>query len=197
MPRTFLFFWEECMIATLTEIKTLLGISDTTYDAILQVYMPIVQAKIITLTNNAFLSNKAHSSDTISFDTHTATDSEGGFVDDSYLSAAVNIRVDGSKYNDGYYTVSSVADGAIVVSETFTTETAENTVTINQVNFPEGLKIVFAQMCWYSANSAKDTGVISEALGGYSVTYDKTAGMGGYPKSISDGLKPYTIARYY
>jgi hypothetical protein len=173
------------MIISLADVKTLLGITDTTYDTLLNLELPMIQDSILTYLNRKFKQDLCYSASTIAFGANSITDSANGFVDAGLFLG--DYIVEGSKYNDGYYTVSVVAVGTLTTAETLTTETAGSTVLITKVNFPKELKLIMAKMAGYTIKNKY--GVKSESFSRYSVSYDSNSSyISGYPDSITGGL---------
>ena len=135
------------MIITLADVKTLLGISNTNYDSYLNLTLPMIQDSIVNFCKNYFKDSLAYSAETISFSTNSISDSSSGFLTNELFSD--NYIVQGSKYNDGFYTVSNVAAGILTTAETLKTETAGNTILITRVVFPKELGLVMANMAGY------------------------------------------------
>ena len=167
------------MIATAAEIKTLLGITSSDYDDMIDELLPLVQAAIVDYTNNKFRSElvsiKASTIAFVNGTPSTITDSGSGFLDPgNFLDAAQEIVVEGSKYNDGNYQVASVAAGVITLADgvALVDEAADQYVRISMVSWPPPLKQFAAKAIGYEINkSGSGGGVKSEKIGGYSVSY--------------------------
>ena len=179
------------MIATLAEVKSILGISVNTQDTQLAAIMPCVQRDILDYLNQDFR-NTAYLSigKTISFSTVTISDSGSGFTTAGFVPG--NIVIEGSKYNDGYYTVTNVTAGALTISESLVTELAGSEVTITKCVYPPSLKIPFS----FLSKAVIDSGLIpefkSETLpDGYRIDF----GIGGYPQHIVAMLDKYRKVR--
>jgi hypothetical protein len=165
-------------IITQAEVKTLLQITNTTYDTLISTLIPIVQKNVIRYCRNSFLNtNFQYEASTVAFvavsgETHAKiTDSESQFVEYDFIAGDYKIRW--SKYNDKIVTVSTVEAGTLTLAEgeILVTEAAENSVMITKVEFPEDIKIPVAQYINYLITKSGKL-VKSESLpGGYSVTY--------------------------
>lgn len=176
------------MIISLADVKTILGISNTNSDTMLNLVLPMVQSSIIEFCKNHFKDSLAYSAETISFSGTSILDSSSGFVTAELFSD--NYLIEGSKYNDGIFTVSNVAAGTLTVSETTRTETAGNTILITRVVFPKELGFIMAKMAGYTIKNK--FGVKSESISNYSVSYDSSSTyITGYPDSITAGLLKY------
>lgn len=181
------------MIATLTEVKNILDITDNLKDAQITTFLPIVQDEIIEYLNNYFITNVYYATQSISFSASSILDSGNGFITNGIITG--NIFVDGSKYNDGLYTVSNVTTGALTISETLINESAGENVRITVVQFPKALQKPFADMISWSINQNQDLyGIKREVLpDGYSIEYDTT--LTNYPKSIIVPLNKWRKVR--
>jgi hypothetical protein len=175
------------MITTRAEIKTLLKISTTTYDDIIDLLLPIIQDDIMSFLKNKFiLSDIEVWKGGISFSGNTITDASSTFLTEGFV--AGNIVVQDSKLNNGFYTVTNVTANTLTVSEDLTTESAENVIKINQIKYPQGLKLIFANMIGFTLNVKH--GVKSESISRYSVSYanDVQSLINGYPDTITRPL---------
>lgn len=175
------------MITTRTNVKTLLKIDSTTYDDLIDSLLPMIQDDILSFLKNKFILKDVEIwTNTISFTGNTILDSASGFVTAGFV--AGNIVVQDSKKNDGFYTLTTVAAGILTISETLLTETADNNIKINQVKYPKGLELIFANMIGFALNNKH--GVKSESISRYSVTYanDTQSLINGYPDTITRPL---------
>jgi hypothetical protein len=181
------------MIATLTEVKTILGITTTDKDVHFTGLMPVVQDDIIQYLNNYFLIDVYYDSRTISFSASSILDSANGFISNGLING--NVYVSGTRYNNGLYTVSNVTAGTLTVGETLITESAGDKVRITVVQFPQSLKKAFADMLSWSVNQTQDIyGIKTETLpDGYKIEYDTT--LVGYPKSVVSQLNRWRKVR--
>lgn len=175
------------MITTRANIKTLLQISDTTYDDLIDLELPIIQDDILTFLKNKFkAADISILADTISFTGNTILDSGNGFVTAGFI--AGDIVVQDSKLNDGFYTLTNVAAGILTVSESLKTEAADNVIRITQVLYPKGLELIAANMLKH--NMSAKHGIKSESISRYSVSYanDVSSLINGYPDQITRPL---------
>jgi len=172
------------MIAILSEIKSLLGISGTDQDARITAMMEPVEWDIIEECNNYFTTSTRYSGPA-EFEAGKIK-AEG--IDDIFQSGDW-VLIDGTTRNNGYTKVIGVAPGEIEISGT-TDETA--TCTINLVSVPVSLKIYYARMIGYLLARADDAGVKSESIGNYSYSLGEDTG---YPVSIISGLSKWKLAK--
>ncbi len=94
-----------------------------------------------------------------------------------------------SLQNKRIASTTSLTAGILTVTEDLLTESAENIVKINQVQYPKGIELVFANMLGFILSNKH--GVKSESIARYSVSYNNDAQnlLNGYPDSV---IKPLT-----
>lgn len=186
------------MIATSTQIKSILGITDSTYDTRITTLMPMVFEDIIRLTNNQFLNhNFSFSGDitpTVAGGPVYSFDCADGGMDDEHFVAGDILYCDGSGRNDRYFTTTVIADTKITVTEQVYSEDEFSGKLILAV-FPADLAIVYARMIGYQLDSAAKAGITHETILDYSVTRTENATGAGYPKEIMLSLARYTNVR--
>lgn len=197
------------MIATLDEIKELLGLTGSEYDAQIQAYMPLVQDFIIEFCKNDFASGGLnHTSGTTSFvkADKKIVDEEGTFASDPDLRGSKDIVVSYSLKNNGNFTISpavEITDTEIVVDEALIDEANEDgfPITIRAVEYPKALKIPYANMIWFkvktSGSGVGAGGIKSKKLDSFSVEYSTENMQNGYLKTHLQELAPFKkITRY-
>jgi len=177
------------VIATLAEIKTLLGIADTTKDAQITALIPLVEDDLLTYCNNSFESAIAtwggSVTPTQSGTTYTLI---GSGFSDSLIVTGDYIHVVGTLRNDGYYHVTNISDTVITV-DTATINESAISASISAVEIPAGLKIYFAKMIGWNLYNFKSSGLSSESIGNYSYSMkDGASGDAGYPADMLKGL---------
>lgn len=186
-------------IITKAKVKTLLQITNDTYDELINELIPIVQDFIVDYCNNTFKDpNIQINASTISFadtDPDTILDSLSGFVTAKF-DADMEIVVSGSKHNNGMLTIASVAAGTItlVSTDSLVTEAADNDITIMKVEWPKGIWGVTARMIGFDIARTKEfmkLGISSESYGDYARSYAIMGEGSGYPSNILGGLNPY------
>jgi len=186
------------MIATLAEIKTLLGISGSTQDAQIAALIPIVEADLIEHCNNDFLNDSVQflgdCTITAAGGVYKIECADGG-MDAEGFAVADPVYLDGSVRNDNYYTVKTIAAGYIEVNEATVAESTATAMTVTLVTIPAALKIYFARMISWQLNHANDAGMQSENIGNYSYSMAKTSSDAGYPADILRGLDKWRRIR--
>ena len=184
-------------IITRTKVKTLLQISGTSKDAVIDALIPVVQNLVVEELSNRFHMIDAAgdpaiyiTASTIAFvdsDPDTITDSDSGFVDAAF-SDGIDVDVSGSDYNDGIYGVNSVAAGTLTLeaAEELTAEDAGAGVTITRVQFPKGIWSTVADMILWKMD--KKRLLNSWGLADYR---ESMSGTGGIPKQLWRELNPW------
>ena len=186
-------------IITQAEVKTRLGITGTSQDNLIDAMILDITDWLPDYLNNPFINpNLYYSASTISFATLTITDTADGFVDAGFVNG-MDIWVNCSDSNNGHYEINTAdTDELLVVDngQAFTIEAAgDATPYIYQVQYPQGLKSIVANMIKFQINQTVGGDAKSEKIGDYSVTYKDTAfagaGASAYPTNIIGSLKPY------
>lgn len=207
------------VLTTLTEVKSLLQITSTSQDTLITSLIPITLEDINRITDNYFLqstrvvyTNQIFSSVTIM--NTTATTSAPGTTSYSYrlcletsgntylmfnenFQAGDTLYVNGSKFNDGYFTAASVGSTDITLNEAVTSEpsTSGKFLAVYRVDFPRDLPMQAAQMIDFTIN--KDYGSLqSESLGDYSYN-SGSLGKNQYSENILAALNKYKYLKVY
>lgn len=140
------------MIETRANIKTIINVSGTDYDSKIDLLLPILESAIHSHCKNHFIDNCFEISNygtDISFDTTTnrISDSSDGFGD---FQDNMTIKVFGSKFNDGVYTIQTANASYLDLLGSYGTlnfdESAANGITVYKVTYPKDMKLIFAQM---------------------------------------------------
>ena len=171
-------------IITTAKVKTLLQISVSTYDTLIDELIPIFQNWIVEYLNNRFHTSIYITASTLAFvdsGPDTITDSDEGF-EDAEFTDAIDIDVSGSEDNDGIYAVDTVVAGTLTLAsgEELIAEDAGEGVTITRVRFPKGLWMPTAQ-CIKFDMAKRDPSLKSKSLADHSESY---SGMGDYPPGL-------------
>jgi hypothetical protein len=192
-------------ITTRTEMKTLLDISDATYDDLIDAYIPIVQLDILEYCGGDKFkdTNKQREDITIAFveggvAADTITDSDSEFVSGAEFEDDMDILIEGSLSNDGAYTIDTVAAGTLTLTtdDDLIDEDAGEEVTITRLKWPKGILKYVAQMIWHSCVNIKSSSVKSERIGDYSVTYNNALTSLGWPPEVTNGLNKWRVVRF-
>jgi len=133
------------------------------------------------------------------FDASSATvTSRGENFASAQFASGMDILIKDSYRNDGYFTIDSVSTSSLTIASTFSAsfndEATGATIYFAVVNWPKGIKPLVAQLIRYDYEERpKLTGVRSERLGPYSVSYGVDYG---YPKALLAPLMEYTIPHF-
>lgn len=189
------------MVITLSKTKTLLQISDTSRDSLIESLIPLVEQAIVDYCNNYFIDEdvslngikipKAYMyNNDLQFvnSTHSIDNSVSDLT--SYdFNVGDSIRVFNSKFNDQSFTIESINSGSIVLDDINTVKNESgNTIMVVRLEYPKPLEIIAAQMIKF--NMAKITpGMTSEHIDSYSYNLGETGN--GYPTMIMKGLYNY------
>jgi len=202
-------------LMTTAEVKSILGITASTYDTQIAYFIPLVEEDLIDYLNNTFSDGYVYRESASAFtfvrgDSDTAdyiTDTEAEFVEKGFLSG-MDVIVQGGGANVGLHTVDSastdklkLSDYGILIGQDQNDTKDDNyigTILISRVKWPNALKLPAAQMVWYLINDAKASNVQSEKLDDYSVTYKAlaVAGSNAYPVEVLDRLQKWRKILY-
>jgi len=195
------------LIATLTEIKALLGISVSTYDTQIKSYIPVVEEVICGHCRNDFIDYRPNgytginevtvyaNRATLSFvaSTNSVNDSASGLAGLNFK-VGDSVRVYNSLHNNQIFTIKTVAAGSIVFEDidTVKDEAAGFMVLMVRLNWPRALKDTVANMIKFKLDKKINMAVKAESFDDYSYsTTDQKEYINGYPKSIMSNLKDY------
>jgi len=160
--------------------------------------IPMIQDRIAIIANNQFTTD-LHLQDDMVFNAAARTIvADSSFAGEGFLSAD-DIYIYNSYRNDGYYTVASVATVTLTLTtaKSVVAELSGRSILISVVKWPVDVKQIAARMVAYDYNvrPAKSEGVKAHSLGPFSETFSDSEDQFGYPKSITDQLSSYRIAR--
>jgi hypothetical protein len=192
------------MIASRTEIKSILKITASTDDNLIDQLIPLIEDDIREYCNNNFADKNVYLiSGEISF-THNSTSAdtinldisanEDGFVE-AQFKAGQTVQVEGSYNNNKFFEIEAVTSTAMTLYTgedrpyfpELVTEDEDVLIRITKIDYPDALKLNVAQMCKYKL-STYDYSVKSEQVSRYRVEYNQDLDNG-YPTSLMTGLK--------
>ena len=181
------------MIATRTEIKSLLQITSTDYDIFIDMNIPIAEQAVCDYCNTDFIDKNFDyfSSSAISFDNSTNSINYVG-IGTKKLAANDSIRVYKSLRNNQTFTVSTVNTDSIVLSDidTIADEDEGEGIHITKVIYPKPIKLTVSKMIKYIMGiSDLDFNIKSEKIDDYAVNFSDT--VYGYPQSVMSQLNAY------
>lgn len=176
-------------------VKSLLQISGTTYDSLIDLYLPIVSEDIEQVCNQCFVKEY----------TGTLTDTSDIITNIVLSNVYKGWLVSTDNFDNAIITDADI-DNYTLTTDTTATETLDNaTVYINQ--FPIAKRIVISQMIAFQlvknngVNTVTNGSVKSKSLPPLSVSYSDldnalTTGFG-YPSYMIGALKQITKPRFY
>lgn len=182
-------------LITLAQWKTLLGITstDATRDARVTALLPYLEDDIVNYCNNDFLNTDITFGSNFVLTipggtTYTLTCALGG-ISDIGFAIGDNFLFEGTLRNDGRYTIVTVSDTVITVTEAITAESAID-AEITLIAWPNGLKLYAARMISYQVDHMADAGITGEVIKSYSYTRRQYGEMAdpGYPQELMRGL---------
>lgn len=173
---------------SLSEFKSYLQISDSTYDTLFAIYEPIIQELIEKITGKRFGVSYTVST---SENSNILTTTEEVYDDDVYAGASLscdNLPDDTLLYDWNAH--------SITVDKKATT-TGSATLTVSIV--PEALKLIASKMILFdikgsTVTQANKGGIASKSMGLVSVSYDKNNSIDpkyGYPRSLIGAVKRF------
>ena len=176
------------MLMTAQEVKTILRITDTTYDDDIAAFLPLVEQDLISELNNAFQDGYVYRESGSDLAFHKGDSSTYDYItdaDEKFLARGfddgMDIIVEGGWSNVGLYTIDSASSGTLKLDEygvlinqdqsSTQDDHAIGAVRISRVDWPRAIKIPAAKMVWHLIKNAQGGDEQSESIGGYSVTY--------------------------
>ena len=193
------------MLMTTAEVKTILGITDSTNDTQIAAFIPYVASDIVSYIGHAFQDGYVYreSASAIAMyrgdlDTNDyIADTDKKFLAKGFISG-MDIAIEGGYSNVGIYSVSSASAERLLLDEygtlinqvrdTNIDDNAIGSIKISRVNWPKELKLTAAKMVWYLISNSKVDDVKSESLDDYSITY---AGSNAYPVRLINALDKF------
>jgi hypothetical protein len=192
-------------ILTTAECKTILQISASTWDTAIAAMIPYVQEDICDFCNTFFRDGYIYrysgselviTRGTTGSAADKITDAGGYFAARGFL-AGDDIAIEGGYSNVGIYTLATVDASTLTLTSTKAVRTQDpsstgtnylGTILVSRVKWPKGIKLLAAKMVWHLIDKPKPSGIQSERVDDYSVTY---AGGHEYPAEIIAGLKRF------
>jgi len=189
------------MIITLSKVKTLLQISNNTYDTLIKSLIPLVEETIVDYCNNYFIDKDLeldglrlpkvymHNKNLEFVNSTNSIDNSVTDLTSYDFNVGDSIRVFNSKFNNQSFTIESISTGSIVLNDIDTIKNESgNIVLVARLEYPKPLEITAAQMIKF--NMSKITpGMAAETIDVYSYTLGES--ISGYPKLIINTLNNY------
>lgn len=185
-------------LLTATDVTVLTNISASVATIIASGLVDQVTNRINEICNNYFTTD-LYLQGTVTFNATalTVVSSGGDFAAEGFA-AGDEVYIYRSYRNDGYYDVASVTTATLTLASgsTVVDELSGRSVYVSVVRWPASLKQTAAEMVAWDLEGKREhtPGVRSRSLGPWSESYEET-GTQGYPASIIEALRSYTIAR--
>lgn len=112
-----------------------------------------------------------------------------------YLKVGDTVQISQSMVNDGLYTVTEIGDDFVRVDK----KLYKSVNLVTKVEYPADIKNGVLNLIKWDIKNRDKTGIKSETLSRYSVTYfdqDSDNQVMGYPVSLLGFLRPYMKARF-
>ena len=112
-----------------------------------------------------------------------------------YLKVGDTVQISQSMVNDGLYTVTEIGDDFVRVDK----KLYKSVNLVTKVEYPADIKNGVLNLIKWDIKNREKTGIKSETLSRYSVTYfdqDSDNQVMGYPVSLLGFLRPYMKARF-
>lgn len=201
-------------IINMDEVKTLLRLTDNTYDEEIEMLIPLVQDDVCEYLNNYF-------ADPIIYrDGNTALEFVRGDTDDTSTSAdyitdtdarlssvgfstahEYDVLVEGGGANAGIHHVTALttaggkftldSTGVLIDLDMDDMQNFPGGCRISLIYWPKAIKPYVAQMIWHRIDKPKPSGAKAETIDDYSITY---AGAHTYPTETLQGLSKWKNA---
>ena len=190
-------------LMTVAEVKTYIRETGTDYDALIALYIPLIEDDICEYLNNWFEDRVifVERSGGLAFsrgNTATATTQADYITDDNDdmstvgFAAGQDVAIAGGS-NYGIYTIASVTTAVMTMTSTgvFVDQDQDDSfhsvgrIQISRMIWPNALKPIASKMIWYQIDQSKPDGAISERVDDYSITY---AGSRAYPDQLLNQL---------
>lgn len=179
------------MIATLSEIKALLGITSTTNDTRIESNIPLIEQAICNHCRNDFIDKRNGVFTVKVYGTITVSESAKTIelpTSHDFI-AGDDIRIYGSIRNDGAYRIDSVNSNTLTIDSVYSLKDDESVALVLKVNYPIDLKTIVANIVSYNINDKIDKTMKTEKIDDYS--YTMSDNINGYPSSLTNGLNNY------
>nr|DAM13500.1 MAG TPA: head to tail adaptor [Caudoviricetes sp.] len=183
------------MIATLENVKGILGITDTSKDAYIEHKLKSFEPMIRNYTNNKFLDTRVRVKGNFLFENNKIM---GASFDLEGFRVGNTIEVVGSPLNDGLYTTTEVDSNSITMDHTLEYEQSLQ-VMITKVVYPFDIVDGVINLIKYDLKMGDKLGIKSESISRMSTTYydvNSAESIEGYPASLMKFLNKYKKLRW-
>lgn len=175
-------------ITTLAKVKTILGITGTAQDVLIEALIPLVESDFLNIRNAPW--------DTKVYDERVGVGT--GLLTTFTLKYKPLILSSESIYLNGVVISTTEYDvnytTGVITFATAPTSGVRITASYEVVDFfyPDGAEITAIRMIGWHLTQQKSIGVASESLGDHSVSFEKSSGgIESYPPSVIGSIKRY------
>ena len=191
------------VLMTRAEVKTFNRITATTYDSLIDTYIPIIAEDICEYLNNYFQDNTIYInvSGGLAFTSATSTAAGDLVTDDNQkfstagFKKGMDVIIAGGS-NSGIYEISSQTSATLRMTSTAkfiaqdqdASYNAVGAIHIARIRWPEAIKPIAAKMIMYLIRDTNKEGVASERIDDYAVTY---VNGHAYPSQLLAGLRKW------
>lgn len=198
-------------ILSIAELKSWTNITAT--DAVIESkkLVETVETRLPIILNNYFTSDDIQLESTARFNATARSitiDTSENWVDYGFL-AGDYIYIYNSYRNDKYVEISSLTSNVMVLTSAYSVideyfnSNDGKMILFSMVSWPQDVKMVAAEMCYYDYEMRSTIGVgkmspgiKSRSLGPLSETYSGETGQFGYPIELLSKLDAYRLARF-
>jgi len=187
------------MIVTATQVTILSNITASAATITSSELIPIIQDRIVLMTNNYFLTDLSLQ-DAMTFNATARTIvANNNWVNYNFL-ANDDCMIYNSYRNDGYYTISTVSNKTLTLATgaTVVAELSGRSILASVVKWPGPVQQIAALMVAYDYDIREKSAanIKSHSLGPFRETFtDGEKDEWGYPLKITNMLTDYKIAR--
>jgi hypothetical protein len=195
-------------IVTTAQVKTILGIGSTSYDTKIAAMIPYVQSDVCDYCGTYFQDGYIWRSSgtelkitrgTTGVAADKLTDASGELTNVGFL-AGDDVAIEGGHSNVGVHTVATIHASTMTFTSTAVMRTQDpgstgsnymGALTVSRVRWPKGIQLAAAKMVWHLIDKPTPSGIQSESIDDYSVSY---AGSHAYPAEVVSQLKAFKVA---
>jgi len=186
-------------ILSATEVTVYSNISASAATITASGLIPIVQQRVLLLTNNYFNTGIGLLSTMTFYPSNNSVVADSSFADEN-LVAGDDVFILGSYRNNGVHTIASVTTVTMTLSSATTVvdELSGASIFVSLIQWPTFVKKVAAEMIAYDYDVRPNVtpGVKAFSIGPYSETRTMDQDEFGYPKSLTDQLKLRKVVQF-
>jgi len=180
------------MIITLAQVKTLLQISGSTYDALISALIPEAEAKYLQIRGIPFTRIQGDitaSDNTVSNIALYPTSNYKSYdaVNHSEYVERMEYLYSAAQSVDSYVTDIDIDNNTIELYDASSTTATDVLFTV----YPQGAKMAAAKIIGYLMNKNSQNGMMSESIGSYSYSKGADSNAYGIPNDIVQSIKRF------